>query len=351
MFGGGNLGYVYGTGTKNASDGYYYNGSKLTEDCKVVVSPYVVVTNATTVNGHPYAVGDLVPTDDLNTLDAGDSNWKTDTGGNFDDLGITIGNAVFAGGNVSAGSDAVYANTNTVFGNATASVTDVFNKDLVAIGGDGVGGLYGDGNLTLVDGYRELNITNYGTDYYNLNSSISYDDYQKLNDRERAYFELQYQANSGHTYSYYLSTSYHNYGDVTYYLNQKITEAEYNNLSPAEKNNWEQGNHTYQEGDKINEDEYELLDSSEKENWDLLGFCTLYAGRIMNTVQRADFCGVFGSRIVLRGAQDRVPSAVDYTNYTINRVDELSLNCVEKGGLTHGNLIIARHILNGNRPT
>lgn len=45
----------------------------------------------------------------------------------------------------------------------------------------------------------------------------------------------------------------------------------------------------------------------------------------------------FGSRIVLRGAQDRVPSAVDYTNYTINRVDELSLNCVTKSGLTNGN--------------
>ena len=337
VFGGGNLGYVYGTSTKSASDGYYYNGSHLSEDCKVVVSPYVVVTKATTVNGHSYAVGDLVPTEDLNTLSAGDSNWKTDTGGNFDDLGITIGNAVFAGGNVLAGSDAVYANTNTVLGNATASVTDVFNKDLVAIGGDGVGGLYGDGNLTLVDGYRELNITNYGTDYYNLNSSISYEDYQRLNDRERAYFELQYQAKSKHTYSYYRSKSYHNYGDVTYHMNQKITPEEYSHLSSAEKENWEEGNQSYEEGAKINEEEYELLDEIERANWDLLGFCTLYAGRIMNTIQRADFCGVFGSRIVLRGARDRVVSAADYTNYTINRVDELSLNCVTKSSLTHGN--------------
>ena len=337
VFGGGNLGYVYGTSTKSASDGYYYNGSHLSEDCKVVVSPYVVVTKATTVNGHSYAVGDLVPTEVLNTLSAGDSNWKTESGGNFDDLGITIGNAVFAGGNVLAGSDAVYANTNTVFGNATASVTDVFNKDLVAIGGDGVGGLYGDGNLTLVDGYRELNITNYGTDYYNLNSSISYEDYQRLNDRERAYFELQYQAKSKHTYSYYRSKSYHNYGDVTYHMNQKITPEEYSHLSSAEKENWEEGNQSYEEGAKINEEEYELLDEIERANWDLLGFCTLYAGRIMNTIQRADFCGVFGSRIVLRGARDRVVSAADYTNYTINRVDELSLNCVTKSSLTHGN--------------
>ena len=337
VFGGGNLGYVYSTGTKNTSDGYYYNGSNLTEDCKVVVSPYVVVTKATTIDDNSYAVGDFVPTDVLNTLTAGDSNWKTESGGNFDDLGITIGNAVFAGGNVSAGSDVVYANTPTVFGNATASVTDVFNKDLVAIGGDGVGGLYGDGNLTLVDGYRELNITNYGTDYYNLNSSISYDDYQRLNDRERAYFELQYQAKSAHRYDYYWSTSYHNYGDVTYHRNQKITATDYANLTKEEQKNWKPGSNDYTKGDKINQENYELMDSNEQSNWDLLGFCTLYAGRIMNTIQRADFCGVFGSRIVLRGAQDRVPSVIDYTNYTINRVDELSLNCVTKSSLTHGN--------------
>ena len=46
----------------------------------------------------------------------------------------------------------------------------------------------------------------------------------------------------------------------------------------------------------------------------------------MNTIQRADFCGVFGSRMVMQGAQDRVPEIVDHTNYTINRVREVSLN-------------------------
>ena len=50
----------------------------------------------------------------------------------------------------------------------------------------------------------------------------------------------------------------------------------------------------------------------------------------MNTVQRADFCGVFGSRLVLHGAQDRVPDVVDYTNYTINRVGEVSLNRLDR---------------------
>ena len=60
--------------------------------------------------------------------------------------------------------------------------------------------------------------------------------------------------------------------------------------------------------------------------WEENGVCTIYAGRPMNTIQRADFCGVFGSRMVMQGAQDRVPETVDYTNYTINRVREVSLN-------------------------
>ena len=46
----------------------------------------------------------------------------------------------------------------------------------------------------------------------------------------------------------------------------------------------------------------------------------------MNTLQRADFCGVFGSRMVMQGAEDRVPEIVDHTKYTINRVREVSLN-------------------------
>ena len=46
----------------------------------------------------------------------------------------------------------------------------------------------------------------------------------------------------------------------------------------------------------------------------------------MNTIQRADFCGVFGSRMVLQGAIDRVADVGDKTVYTINRVGEVSLN-------------------------
>lgn len=58
------------------------------------------------------------------------------------------------------------------------------------------------------------------------------------------------------------------------------------------------------------------------------GFCSIYAGRLLNTVQRADMVGVFGSRLVLQGARDRVPEKADYINYTINRVGEVSLNQV-----------------------
>ena len=195
VFGGGNIGYVYsGNGTKNSTNGYYYNGGNLTEDCKVVISPYCKVTEAVEINGTEYAVGEYVPVDALNTITLNnDSRWN-----NLDQTGITIRNAVFAGGNVTQGSDIMYVEATTVFGNVTASVVDLFVKDLITLGNDDVGGLYGDGNLTFVDGYRELNITNYGTDYYGLSNEISYDDYKKLNNRQRAYFNVQYKWKTEH---------------------------------------------------------------------------------------------------------------------------------------------------------
>jgi hypothetical protein len=67
-----------------------------------------------------------------------------------------------------------------VFGNATASIHDVYHRDLITIGTGHTGGLYGDGNLTFVDGYRGLNITNYGTDYYSIAKEISQAQYDLL---------------------------------------------------------------------------------------------------------------------------------------------------------------------------
>lgn len=75
--------------------------------------------------------------------------------------------------------------------------------------------------------------------------------------------------------------------------------------------------------------------------WVENGVCSRYAGRIMNTIQRADFCGVFGSRMVMQGAQDRVLDRANNTNYTINRVREVSLNkkisTASDAGKYHGN--------------
>ena len=334
VFGGGNIGYVYsGTGRKNNADGYYYGAdNKLTEDCKVLVSPYCMAKQEVTVGGMDYQPGDYVPAEKLNQLANSDSRW-----GSLDDLGITIRNAVFAGGNVSSGSDKVYANAKTVFGNATATVSDLFDKDFITLGEDEIGGLYGDGNLTFVDGYRELNITNYGTDFYNLNSQLTHEEYLQLNDRERAYFELQYLVKSAHTYNYYRCTQPYTSGEVTYKYNQKISGTTYNALSADDRTHWTQGSTAYAEGDKVNQDEYNLMDAEEQANWELFGFCTLYAGRMMNTIQRADFCGLFGSRVVLKGAQDRVTNVADQTNYTINRVGEVSLNQNTKDGNVQSN--------------
>ena len=347
VFGGGDIGYVYSAYEKdgelyvgikdgerydNTWEGYYYAYKKghdayipgtkpedndegwvkdegeyvLTEDCKVLIEPYCKATSAVTIHGHDYAAGDYVPIADLHYL--GNKNnvddWK-----NLDLSGITIFNAVFAGGNTSSGSSAVYANSTTVFGNATASIHDVYHRDLITLGTGRTGGLYGDGNLTFVDGYRGLNITNYGTDYYSLSPEITIEQYNNLPEREADYYQLKYKCiqqctdNDGTTY--YPAGGEHTKAS-TLTIDDLLSVFEGTNIL--------------------------LYNSSSAEYypnpayWEQNGVVPVYAGRLMNTIQRADFCGVFGSRMVMQGAQDRVPEIVDHTNYTINRVREVSLN-------------------------
>ena len=310
VFGGGDVGFVYGKGylttepataEATGSPGHIYykdeNGD-LTEDCKVVVSPMLQIKkNGTSVtyDNKTYNPYDYVPTEYLNTLpaDKTDSRWQNLYLGekqSDDDMierGVHIRNAVFAGGNVSSNSES-YANSTTVYGNTTATLYDVYHHDFITVGTEHTGGLYGGGNLSLVGGYRELNITNYGTDYYGLDQQISLEEYRKLTNRERAYFKLEYLCQ------------------------QNVTI----------------GGKDYHQGDRISEDEYEDLPEGFKSEtyWVQYGFCSIYAGRLLNTIQRADFCGVFGSRLVLQGAKDRVADVADATEYTINRIGELSLN-------------------------
>lgn len=351
VFGGGDIGYVYGKGFFNAktqaekdistgSPGhhYYYSdyqcnadygsykkgdvinattydalstddqahwtkGNFLTEDCKVVVSPYLQVKTACVINGHSFDKYAYVPTEDLNTLPKKDNgtyggDWlnlytgadKNSTDPDADDKeerGVIIHNAVFAGGNVSTKKE-TFANAKTVYGNTTATLNDVYHRDFISVGTEHIGGLYGGGNLSLVDGYRELNITNYGTDYYGLNERITLTEYNNMSNRERAYFQLEYVCQVNYTGA-----------DGTVYT---------------------------KDISKIPEEDFNHLPSGEQANWQPFGFCSIYAGRLLNTIQRADFCGVFGSRMVLQGAKDRVPDVADATPYTINRVGELSLN-------------------------
>ena len=352
VFGGGDIGYVYSAyeedgklfvGIKDGKrydgnwEGYYYAYKKgddpyipgpkpadddenwvkdegefvLTEDCKVLIEPHPKATSAVTINGNSYKAGDYVPTTDLNTL----ANKNSDDRWNSLDLtGITIFNAVFAGGNTSSGSSAVYANTTTVFGNATASIHDVYHRDLITLGTGRTGGLYGDGNLTFVDGYRGLNITNYGTDYYTLSPEITITQYNALPAREADYYQVKYKCilqctdKDGTTY-------YPAGGDHT-----KASTLTIDDLLTLFKDI------------KVGDDDLLLLNTETGEYypnplyWEENGVVPVYAGRPMNTLQRADFCGIFGSRMVMQGAEDRVPEIVDHTNYTINRVREVSLN-------------------------
>ena len=310
VFGGGDVGFVYGKGylttdasaadNSTGSPGHIYykdGGGNLTEDCKVVISPMLQIKeNGTPVEfgGKTYGPYDYVPTEYLNTLPAEktDSRWQNlytgdQSAGDTEERGVHIRNAVFAGGNVSSNSES-YANATTVFGNTTATLNDVYHHDFITVGTEHTGGLYGGGNLSVVGGYRELNITNYGTDYYGLDQQITLEEYQKLTNRERAYFKLEYLCQQ----------------DVTI------------------------GSKNYKKDERISEDEYNALPAEYKSEtyWIQYGFCSIYAGRLLNTIQRADFCGVFGSRLVLQGAKDRVADVADATEYTINRIGELSLN-------------------------
>ena len=387
VFGGGDIGYVYSAyedangllcfGNKRGvrydknlpegnpnlgKEGYYYKYARtnnefamtdeLTEDCKVLIEPqckveddngisftdifydegttvsaidlnYLKANNTTEYNkidangkvkpkseigtegitfSRSYAKNDFVPIYALHTLgNKSDTQWAK-----LDSKGIIIHNAIFAGGNVSSGSDQVYANAYTVFGNATASIHDVYHLDLITVGTGRTGGLYGEGNLTFVDGYRGLNITNYGTDYYNLKdkSEITYAQYTALDAREKAYYELRYKCVQACTDDKGTHYTPENGTEKASTLTQdEIITLFANNTSILLSNN-----------------------TPNPDYWVQNGVCSRYAGRLMNTIQRADFCGVFGSRMVMQGAQDRVPEKVDYTNYTINRVREVSLN-------------------------
>jgi len=384
VFGGGNEGFVYSsTGKKVGSDrndqhltdgvptdggGFYYiDGDKtksLTRDCYVEIAPKCKVTDTggITIGSNSYEEGQYVPLEALNQLknlnDATDAaQWAK-----LDTRGVVIHNALFAGGNITEGSDKLFANTVTVYGNAAASLRDVYNIDLITLGTEDMGGLYGDGNLTLVDGFRELHIDSYGTDYYCLDETMELEDYEKLTERQQAYYKLKYVTASDHLYEYYESKSLHTYtikdedgnvvSETPYKRGQKVTAATWETFLEAEQANWVQGRKTYQKDDQIEESEWILMDETEKAAWTLFGVTSIYAGRPMNTIQRADMCGVFGSRMVLKGAQDRVPEAVDYTNYTINRVDEVSLNKRDSQAddtgddATHGNYFGIYNVVN-----
>ena len=313
----GDEGYYYrwnGDNYVDANDAVSSTKKYLTEDCKVVIEPWAQAFVDISVGGHSYKKDEYVVTSDLNKLKGKNPEtgaWESSEWGSLDDHGIIIHNAVFAGGNISSGSSTQNANDKTVFGNATASIHDAYNRDLITIGTGHTGGLYGDGNLTFVDGYRELNITNYGTDYQHIRKQLTFDEYKVLPAREQAYYELKYKCLRSCT----------DIDGTTYSVGSNLPMDEL----LAQFTKPDDGKSVLLGTDSV------LVTVSGKKVpnsaiWQENGVVSVYAGRIMNTIQRADFCGVFGSRMVMKGAQDRVPEEADYTNYTINRVREVSLN-------------------------
>ena len=327
---------------------------QFTEDCKVLIEPHCQLLHtykvpvldsdnnpvineqgeiettthigeSTTIGSKTYSPGEYVSIDDLNKLK--DKNTDADKWNRLDPTGIIIHNAVFAGGNTPPGSSTNNANTASVLGNATATINDVFHHDMITLGTGHTGGLYGDGNLTLVDGYRELNVTNYGTDYYSIAKEITIKQYRAMHDREAAYYELKYtclkqcQDRNGTQYLPALGGS--KAATITaddmleLFLEYDETLKKYVSVKDGDNDIlvWD-----------AKDKEWKPNTAAGTNYWVESGVLPVYAGRLMNSLQRADFCGVWGSRMVMRGAKDRVPDVADNTNYTINRVREVSLN-------------------------
>ena len=324
----------YGKGETVASIDYEYlavnnNLDGISSDQKVTAEEGITFSRT-------YPNGSYVPIAALNTLKNknADDRWAS-----LDPTGVIIHNAVFAGGNTSTSSNN-NANTTTVYGNATASIHDAYHRDLITLGSGHIGGLYGDGNLTFVDGYRELNITNYGTDYYSIADQITIDQYHALPDREAAYYELIYTCKKLCTDK---EGSVYRPGEGSSKAST-ITADDFLVLFYGVEDNGVPLIVTNEKGELVPNSDY----------WDEKGVLPLYAGRLMNSIQRADFCGVWGSRMVMRGAEDRVVEEVDYTKYTINRVREVSLNkkistagdAEGSAGYMHGNYFGIYNIVN-----
>ena len=324
--------HVWGNDSQNENqfmhDKVKTDERQFTEDCKVLIEPHAKVINEEGVSfsEEGFGLGDYVPIEYLNLMGkkGADARWE-----NLSDEGIIIHNAVFAGGNTSPGSTSGGGvNTPSVFGNATASIHDVYHRDLITLGTRHTGGLYGDGNLTLVDGYRELNITNYGTDYYSIKKEIDNTTYHALPEREQAYYELRYTCQldcKDKDSTLYKKATKDAQGFTT--KASTITADELHNLFLNYNEKTGVYTPTTYQGEEIMQYDEDKKEWIPKEKfWKESGVLPVYAGRLMNSIQRADFCGVWGSRMVMQGARDRVPKEPDYTNYTINRVREVSLN-------------------------
>ena len=345
-------GITYAQGEKLASiDWEYLKANRTTYASQFANIDSVKMT---AINGitfdRSYPAGSYVPIAALNTMSkkGADERWN-----NLDPTGIIIHNAVFAGGNTPSGKSVTNANVASVFGNATASIHDIYHRDMITLGTRHQGGLYGDGNLTLVDGYRELNITNYGTDYYAIkeNQEISLTDYYKLPDREAAYYELRYKCVENCTdkegTNYKKSTTEGGVATkastitademLTMFLREKKVNGVIQYVEGTQTPIMESIQCAYPAGSTTLFDVlvYDNTKHEWKPNtkadgtayfWVENGVLPMYAGRLLNSIQRADFCGVWGSRMVLQGARDRVTDEVTSTNYTINRVREVSLN-------------------------
>ncbi len=78
---------------------------------------------------------------------------------------VSILRGIYGGGNMRYGSNDIYASTATVLGNSCIIIKDDPANDWINISRENAGGVYSDGKLSLVSGYRSIEVENYGRNF------------------------------------------------------------------------------------------------------------------------------------------------------------------------------------------
>lgn len=170
VFAGSDEGYVLGSTHILVGECSYYV-------CKVEGMYYIktkdqnnqalgtVVVSGQIVRPVRLKVGDYISKTMYSNLLDGQSDFLLYSNPNTLTNEISILRGIYGGGNMRYGSNDIYASTSTVSGNSCVIIHENPDADMISISRESAGGVYSDGKLTLVSGYRSIEVENYGLNF------------------------------------------------------------------------------------------------------------------------------------------------------------------------------------------